>query len=65
MASVHVCPRCGGKRFCTTVQVVQEWIVDECGNFVSVDTDRVEVTHEPDDNDIWIYTSCGSEAIIK
>lgn len=65
MASVHICPHCGGKRFSTTAQIVQEWIVDERGNFISVETDRLEVTSEPDDANIWLCTQCGYEGVIK
>ena len=46
------CPKCGNTKFSVTAHVTQDWIVDKFGNFDSVITDCVEVTHKPDDDDI-------------
>jgi len=56
------CPKCGAKSFCVTAHVVQEWVVDEYGDFISSNDDCVEVTHFPDDNDIWDCNNCGYSA---
>ena len=64
MASKHICPNCGGKKFVTTAHVMQDWIVDENGDFVSVFDNCLEVTHDPDDDNIWTCLKCGCEAII-
>ena len=53
------CPRCGSKCFCVTAHVTQDWIVDENGMFLRSINDCVEVTHSPDDEDIWECESCG------
>ena len=55
------CPKCGGKKFIVSAHVIQEWIVDEKGNFLEVTDDCAEVTHEPDDYDLWMCDKCGYE----
>lgn len=64
MASRHICPKCGGKTFDTTVHVMQSWKVDENGEFIEVLDDCLEVTHEADDGNTWTCTNCGAEAVI-
>ena len=64
MKSRHICPVCGGVRFITTAHVMQEWMVDENGNFIDVVDESVQVTHEPDDDNLWKCAECGAEAII-
>lgn len=51
------------KRFATTAHVMQEWEVDENGNFESVINDCLEVTHSPNLDNIWRCLECGAEAI--
>ena len=63
MARKHICPKCGGNQFITTAHIVQSWVVDETGNFIEVVSDD-EVTHAPDDDNIWTCKKCGEEAII-
>ena len=62
--SKHVFPKCGGKKFETTVHVMQSWEVDENGEFIQVLYDCLEITHEADDENIWTCTNCGAEAVI-
>lgn len=53
------CPKCGGKRFAATAHVTQEWELDEFGQFQCGRNDCEEVTHEPDQDDIWECLECG------
>lgn len=53
------CPKCWGRRFCVTAHVTQDWIVDGHGSFIKSNSDCVEVTHFPDDDDIWSCILCG------
>jgi hypothetical protein len=49
------------KRFIATAHVVEEWVVDEKGNFQ--DTKGVlEVVHRPDPNNYWYCYECGAAA---
>ena len=53
------CPKCGGERFLATAHVTQEWIVDKDENFIESLDDCVDVTHKPDDEDLWECEKCG------
>lgn len=53
------------KQFVTTAHVMQDWFVDENGNFVAVATECVEVTHRPDPDNVWTCLVCGAEAIVE
>lgn len=64
MASKHICPCCGGTTFTTTAHAMQEWEVDAEGNFIKVTENCLQVTHNPDDDNIWVCTKCGAEAVI-
>lgn len=64
MASRHICPKCGSKRFIVTAHVTQDWVVDEVGTWIATSEDCVEVTHKPDDDDVWNCANCGDEAIV-
>lgn len=55
----HVCPVCGNDKFHVTTHVTQTWVVDSEGDFVEEVTSCEEVTHRPDDEDIWHCTHCG------
>lgn len=57
--TIKICPKCGGKRFGVSAHVVQDWEVDENGEFVKVVEDCIEVAHFPDDEDIWDCLECG------
>ncbi len=63
MKTKHFCPHCGGKEFFTTVHVMQEWLVDEAGNFIEVADDCLEVTHGPDNDNVWTCKNCGAKAV--
>ena len=54
------CPKCGCERFYVTAHVTQDWEVDKNGNFVCV-IDDIDVTHYPDDIDIWTCAGCDHE----
>ena len=59
------CPRCGSHCFCVSAHVVQDWLVDGDGNFLKSISDCVEVTHFPDDDDLWQCNTCGYDAAGK
>ena len=62
--SKHICPLCGGRKFETTAHVMQSWEVDEDGNYISVLDECLQVTHKPDDGNIWTCMKCGTEAVM-
>ena len=53
------CPKCGGVGFFVTAHVCQDWEVDEEGEYVKVMNECSQVTHFPDDEDIWECVNCG------
>lgn len=55
------CPECGCTEFYVIAHVTQGWKVDEDGNFCDVTVDYIDVTHRPDDTDIWECAECGYE----
>lgn len=55
------CPKCGKSLFSVTAHVTQDWIVDGNGQFLNSVNNCVEVTHRPDDDDMWACASCGFE----
>ena len=59
---MKICPKCGHDNFYVTAHVTQDWVVDGEGYFISSINDCVEVTHEPDDDDLWQCAGCGYEA---
>ena len=62
MATIKRCPKCGHMEFTTTAHVMQEWLVDKHGDFISAVADCLEVTHTPDDGNIWECAKCGFSA---
>ena len=56
------CPKCGAMSFCVTAHVTQDWVVDENGDFIKCINECLEVTHFPDDSDIWDCNNCGYSA---
>ena len=48
------CPKCGGKKFVVTAHVTQLWLVDSNENYIETVNECEEVTHEPDDDDMWV-----------
>ena len=47
------CPACGAESFEVTAHVTQDWKIDCNGTFLESLNECVEVTHYPDENDIW------------
>ncbi len=56
------CPECGSMSFIVTAIVAQDWVVDEHGDFIGCASECTEVTHYPDDEDIWECNNCGYSA---
>lgn len=54
----HACPVGGGESFHVTAHVTQTWLVDAEGAFVEEVSSCDEVTHKPDDDNIW---TCANE----
>lgn len=59
------CPKCHNKTFLVTAHVTQSWEVDEKENFLKCICECVEVTHTPDDDDLWTCSLCGYNAVGK
>lgn len=53
------CPKCGAESFIVTAHVAQDWKVDSMGTFLECMDECVEVTHQPDDDDMWNCANCG------
>lgn len=53
------CPQCGHTEFLVTAHVTQDWRVDENGDYIDMALDCVDVTHWPNDEDIWECAKCG------
>jgi len=51
------------KQFITTANVMEEWKVDEHGEFIEVMT-SLQVNHGPDPANIWTCAICGAEAVV-
>ena len=62
MATIKRCPKCGHAEFTTTAHVMQEWLVNKHGDFISAVADCLEVTHGPDDGNLWECARCGFSA---
>lgn len=56
------CPKCGNTVFHVTAHVTQTWEVDEDGDFIRSISNCDDVTHRPDDQDIWTCAKCGHDA---
>jgi len=52
------CPKCGSTKFAVTAHVTQDWLVDGNGEFLLAVNQCVEVTHRPDDEDLWTCANC-------
>lgn len=54
-----VCPNNSEhKRFITTAHVMQEWEVDNHGNFVKELVPCLEISSEPDSGNEWVCADC-------
>lgn len=56
------CPVCGAKSFEVTAHVTQDWKIDCNGTFLEALNECVEVTHYPDEMDIWSCSNCDFSA---
>ena len=56
------CPKCGAESFEATAHVTQDWRIDGNGAFLQSLNDCVDVTHYPDESDIWDCANCGYSA---
>lgn len=52
------------KEFYVTAHVVQEWKVDEEGDFLEVANDCLAVASQPDKGSKWTCAICGADAEI-
>ena len=59
------CPMCKAESFYVSAHVVQDWLVDRNESFIKEVDSCVEVTHRPDDDDIWECANCGFSAAGK
>lgn len=59
---MKICPKCGGKKFIVTAHVTEDWLVDEGGNWLDTCSSCNEVTHYPNNDDLWTCSECGYEA---
>ena len=62
MSPKYRCPACGAESFEVTAHVTQDWKIDCNGTFLESLNECVEVTHYPDENDIWDCANCGFSA---
>jgi hypothetical protein len=59
------------KRFATTAHVMQDWIIDNDGNWIRTLTECVEVVHGPEKGNCFTCMAkvkgeiCGYEAIVE
>lgn len=56
------CPNCGSEEFFVTAHVTQDWLVNSKGDFMQVENECVEITHQPTDIDLWECADCGYDA---
>jgi len=56
------CPVCGAESFEVTAHVTQDWRIDCSGTFLQSLNDCVEVTHYPNEDDIWNCANCDFSA---
>lgn len=52
------------KRFVTTAHVMQDWMVDEKGEYLEEVIRCVEVTHDPHPDNLWTCYECGETAVV-
>ena len=62
--SRRVCPNNPNHNtFITTAHVVEEWVVDEHGNFIEhCGEGALETAHGPSHDNVWECASCGCAA---
>lgn len=59
-----VCPKNSRhKKFVTVAHVMEEWLVDEHGNYTET-TESLQTSFPPDPGNIWTCAECGSQAMV-
>lgn len=53
------------KEFITSAHVMQDWKVDEQGNFLAVTDESVQTSHGPNPDNTWTCVACGAEAKVE
>lgn len=62
MKARAVCPKNPDhNQFIVTAHVVQEWRVNELGEFIKCTVECTDILHHPDRDDVWICAACGEE----
>jgi len=51
------------KRFYTVADVMEEWVVTECGDYVFHNTDIMTI-HGPNPRNNWICVECDAQATV-
>jgi len=49
-------------KFITSATILQDWFVDEGGNFIEEADDCTGVLHFPDRDNVWTCNDCGETA---
>ena len=57
------CPKCGCEEFYIDVHVVQGWLVDSDGDYITTTDECVCISHKPNDFDIWECKHCGYDDV--
>jgi hypothetical protein len=61
-----VCPNNENhKEFITTAHVMQDWKVDDEGNWIETIDASVQTSHKPDPDNIWTCSVCNKEAKVN
>lgn len=58
MRPKYRCPQCGAESFEVTAHVTQGWKIDCYGVFIECTEECEEVTHQPDEDDMWYCANC-------
>lgn len=52
------------KEFNTTAHVMQDWKVDENGEWIETTEPCVQISSKPDPQNTWECAICGTEAVV-
>lgn len=52
------------KQFITVAHVMQDWLVDEQGNWLETVDESLETSFPPNKDNLWTCAVCGAEAIL-
>lgn len=56
---MYICPRCGSNRFIASAVIIQDWLLDEHGDFIKVTDECTDVYTYPNKDDEWTCAGCG------